>query len=206
MAILNLCYFCTEVAQISGCVSVATTVAMDLPSHNDLLRQRQLANDNSPLERIAFYHRCCDQAIPAWPHAFLAPSVVCPKIYMLKFIILKIPIILSTNSSIETCMQTFDSIHELRNGKRYNTAKTTTFSENNSSKGCLTLNSHEINDNEGPEICLLTQNEVNEQIKGFIAPDTRQLDDLTHPNCIRIITQGRIPMRVITPIDIRPTA
>ena len=49
-------------------------------------------------------------------------------------------------------MQASESIRELKNGKRYNTAITWTLSENNSSEGSPPMNSHEINENEGPKI------------------------------------------------------
>ena len=52
-------------------------------------------------------------------------------------------------------MQAFDSIRELSSEKRYITTTTKTMSENNSSEGCLAMNSHEINEKEGPEICTL---------------------------------------------------
>ena len=76
-------------------------------------------------------------------------------------------------------MQTFVSISELRNGKRYNTGKKTTMSESSSSKGSRAVNSHETSKNEGPEIRALTQEEVNEQVKSSIVFLTRQLEDLT---------------------------
>ena len=87
-----------------------------------------------------------------------------------------IHLILSINSNLETCVQAFDSIREFRNGKRYNTARTTTMSENRRSEGSHAMNSNEINENDVPEFRSLTQEEVNEKIKSFIM---RHLRDLT---------------------------
>ena len=84
----------------------------------------------------------------------------------------------NTSSSLETCMQTFDSIREFRNGKRDNIAGTATMGENNSSEGNSNLNSHETNGNEKTEIRTLTHEEGNEQSKNFIAQLTRRLDYL----------------------------
>ena len=52
-------------------------------------------------------------------------------------------------------------------------------SENNGPEGNSAINSHETGENEEPEIHTLTQKEVNEHIKSFIAPLTRQLKYLT---------------------------
>ena len=52
-------------------------------------------------------------------------------------------------------------------------------SKNNGPEGKSAKNSHETDENEEPEICTLTQEEVNEQINSFIAPLTNQLEDLT---------------------------
>ena len=67
-------------------------------------------------------------------------------------------------------MQVFDSIHEPKNGKKYNTASNTTMSKKSSSEGSPTMHSTETNENEGPEIQRLTQSEIDEQIKSFITP------------------------------------
>ena len=75
-------------------------------------------------------------------------------------------------------MQAFDSTRKLRNGKRYNAAKSKTMSKNSRSEGSLAVDSLEINENESPKIRTLTQ-EVNEQIKSFVAALTRRLKDLT---------------------------
>ena len=76
-------------------------------------------------------------------------------------------------------MESFDSIRKLRNVKRYNTITDTTLSENSCSEDNPVVNSHETNENESPETRAFTQEEVNEKIKTFIAPFTRQLEDLT---------------------------
>ena len=48
--------------------------------------------------------------------------------------------------------------------------------ENNSFEGSPLMNSHEMNRNGARENRISTQEENNEQIKGFIAPPTRQLE------------------------------
>ena len=52
-------------------------------------------------------------------------------------------------------------------------------SENSSSEGSSAMNSTDTNGNEGPEIPEITQAEVDEQIKSFIAFLTRQREDST---------------------------
>ena len=51
--------------------------------------------------------------------------------------------------------------------------------EDSSSTGGPSMNSPETNENEDSEMRALTQEEIDEQIKSFIAPLTRQLEDLT---------------------------
>ena len=82
-------------------------------------------------------------------------------------------------SSLETCMQAFDSIGELRNGKKNDSSSTTNMSENSRSEGSPAMNSTEINENEGPKIHAITQAEVDEQTKSFITPLVKQLGDFT---------------------------
>ena len=67
-------------------------------------------------------------------------------------------------------MQVFDSIHELKNGKKYNTASNTTMSKISSSEGSPTMHSTENNEKEGPEIQGINQSEIDEQIRRFITP------------------------------------
>ena len=76
-------------------------------------------------------------------------------------------------------MQAFDSISELRNSKKYNTASNTTMSESSMSEGSIDMNSTETNENAGPELHALTQAKVDAEIKSFITPLTTQLWDLT---------------------------
>ena len=52
-------------------------------------------------------------------------------------------------------------------------------SENNSSEGSSAMTFHETNENEGPKIRIWTQEDFDEQIKSFVAPLMRQLEDLT---------------------------
>ena len=68
-------------------------------------------------------------------------------------------------SSLEACMQVFDSIRTLRDGKRYYTTRNTTWSENSSSGGSLANNSDEINERGGPNNRALAQEDVDVQIK-----------------------------------------
>ena len=114
-------------------------------------------------------------------------------------------------------MQAFDLIREPKNVKRYNTARNTIMSGNSISEDNPAINSHETNEIEGPEICVSTQEEVNEQIKSSITYLTRQLEDLTriiqgmttasHPKYYQrkyqpgqIPTQGIARRRDISPI------
>ena len=53
-------------------------------------------------------------------------------------------------------------------------------SENKGSESHSAMNSQEFNENEEPEFHTLTQEEVNEQIKSFVAPLTRQVEVLIH--------------------------
>ena len=82
-------------------------------------------------------------------------------------------------SSLETCIKVFASIRKLRNGKKYDTASNTIKSENSNSEGNPAMNSRGTNKNEDPEVHAITQEEVDEQIKNFIATLTRKLWDLT---------------------------
>ena len=54
-------------------------------------------------------------------------------------------------------MQAFDPIREHRNGKRYKTANATKMTKISHSEGSSAMSSHEINENEEPEILTLTQ-------------------------------------------------
>ena len=72
-----------------------------------------------------------------------------------------------------------DSYRELRRGKMYNTKSGDTMSESGNLEDNRAANSLENTEGEVPEIRTLNQEAVNEQIKGFIAPPTRQLEELT---------------------------
>ena len=85
----------------------------------------------------------------------------------------------SINSSLKTCKQALDSNRELKNGKKNDAACTSIKNKNSSSDGSRAMNSPEANENEGPEIRAITEEEIDEPINSFIAPLTRQLEDLT---------------------------
>ena len=75
-------------------------------------------------------------------------------------------------------MPLFDSIRELRNGKKYKTA-TISMSEGNSSEANPIIIAHENKSDKECETHILTQEEFDEQIRDYIAHLTRQLEDLT---------------------------
>ena len=66
-------------------------------------------------------------------------------------------------------MKVFDSIRELRNGKKYDTASNAAMSENSNCEGRPALNYTEANETQGPKSRALNQAEVDEQINSFIA-------------------------------------
>ena len=66
---------------------------------------------------------------------------------------------------------------ELRNGKRYSRSAERKMSHDGSTEELVNRSSSENVEGESPEIQTLTQEAVNEQIRGFIAPVTRQLED-----------------------------
>ena len=72
-----------------------------------------------------------------------------------------------------------EDYRELRNGKWYNTAIERTMSENGSIEEHVTKKSSANVEREISETQTLNQKAVNEQTKGFIAPLTRQLEELT---------------------------
>ena len=74
-------------------------------------------------------------------------------------------------------MQSFDSLRELRNGKKCEIASNTTMGKNSSSEGSPAMNSAETNENAGLEHRAFLQAEVDEWIKSFIAPLTKELKD-----------------------------
>ena len=76
-------------------------------------------------------------------------------------------------------MLDFDIDRELRNRKRYNTDTDDKMSENGSIESSGIGNPWENIGKEIPQVGVLIQEAVKEQIKGFIAPLTRQLEELT---------------------------
>ena len=72
-----------------------------------------------------------------------------------------------------------EEYRELRKGKRYYTHTKQTLHYNSSIEENATGNSSENVEGEVSEIQTLTQEAVNEQIRGFIAPLTRQLEEFT---------------------------
>ena len=68
---------------------------------------------------------------------------------------------------------------ELRNEKRYQTSIERIMSNHGSSDEIANGVSSENVEGDIPEFQTLTQEAVNEQIRGFIAPLTRQLEELT---------------------------
>ena len=70
-------------------------------------------------------------------------------------------------------------IWELRNGKKHETATNSDKNENNRSETNPIMSAHGNNTDKGSETRILTQEEVDEQIRNYIAPLIRQLEDLT---------------------------
>ena len=68
---------------------------------------------------------------------------------------------------------------ELGNGKRYQTSIERTMSDHGSTEDIANGVSSENIEGEVSEIQTLTQEAINEQIRVFIAPLTRQLEELT---------------------------
>ena len=112
-------------------------------------------------------------------------------------------------------MQAFDCIRELKNGKRYDTTSNRVMSKTSVSEASPAMNPPETKEIEGPEVSAITQDEVDEKIKSFIAPLTRQLEDLTplvrgmttasHPNNYPSTGTSASSLVVVHP-DISPTS
>ena len=68
-------------------------------------------------------------------------------------------------------------IWELRNGKKHETATKSDKNENNRSETNPVMSAHGNNTDKGSETRILTQEEVDEQIRNYIAPSIRQLED-----------------------------
>ena len=80
---------------------------------------------------------------------------------------------------------------ELRNGERYQASIERIMSDHGSTEEIANGNSSENVEREVSEIQTLTQEAVNEQIIGFIAPLTRQLEELTR--LVQAMTTSRRP-------------
>ena len=76
-------------------------------------------------------------------------------------------------------MHDYAEYRELRNGKRYYTSIERTMSDNGSTEENVIGILSENVEGEVSEIQTLTQEAVNERIRGFIAPLTRQLEELS---------------------------
>ena len=76
-------------------------------------------------------------------------------------------------------MLDFYFYRELRNGKKYNADPARIMSENGSVEDNRAGNSSENTEEEVPQIRTLTQEALKEQIEGFMAPLTRQLEEFT---------------------------
>ena len=80
---------------------------------------------------------------------------------------------------------------ELRNGERYQASIERIMSDDGSTEEIANGNSSENVEREVSEIQTLTQVAVNEQIRGFISPLTRQLEELTR--LVQGMTTSRRP-------------
>ena len=80
---------------------------------------------------------------------------------------------------------------ELRNGKRYRTSDEREMSHHGSTEEIANRSSSEDVEGQIPDIQTLTQEAVNEQIRGFIAPLTHQLEELTR--LVQGMTTSRHP-------------
>ena len=76
-------------------------------------------------------------------------------------------------------MLNFFDYRELRNGKRYQTSDERILNHHGSTEEIAHRSSSENVEGELPEFQTLTQEAVNEQNRGFSAPLTRQLEELT---------------------------
>ena len=76
-------------------------------------------------------------------------------------------------------MQSFDSIQQLKNGKKYDTANGKKISENSYVESSPITNLRERNVEDEPEVHVLTQEELNAQIRNHIGPLSSQLEELT---------------------------
>ena len=83
------------------------------------------------------------------------------------------------NSSFENLMLLSSDYRELRNGKRYETSSERILCNHGSMEGITNRSSLRNIEGEVPLFQTWTQETTNEQIRGFMAPLTRQLEELT---------------------------
>ena len=81
-------------------------------------------------------------------------------------------------------MPVFGTLLELGNGKKYETNINTNMGKNNNSDTNPIMNANKNNTDNESETRILTQEEVDEQIRNYIAPFTGKLEYLTQ------LTQG----------------
>ena len=91
---------------------------------------------------------------------------------------------------------------ELRNGKRYQTSIERTMSNHGSTGEIANRISSENVEGEVPGFQTLTQEAVNEQIRGFIAPLIRQVEELAR--LAQGMTTSRHPGLSLVPFLVRP--
>ena len=72
-------------------------------------------------------------------------------------------------------MRVFDTVREMRIGRNYDADNDMNLSENNSSESSRITSAHGDNINNKSEARLLTQEEVDEQIRNYIAPMNKRL-------------------------------
>ena len=83
------------------------------------------------------------------------------------------------NSNLEIRMLNSINYRALRNGKRYLTSDKREMSHHGSTEDIANRSSSENVVGENPDTQTLTQEAVDERIRGFIAPLNRQLEELT---------------------------
>ena len=91
---------------------------------------------------------------------------------------------------------------ELRNGKRYQTSIERTMSNHGSTEELANRTSSENVEGEVPGFQTLTQKAFNEQIRGFIAPLTRQVEGLAR--LVQGMTTPRHPGLSLVPLLVPP--
>ena len=94
-------------------------------------------------------------------------------------------------------MQSFDSVWQLRNGKKYDTANTLKMNDSKNTESSPIVNAPGRNARDELEVHALTQEEVNEQVRNHIGPLTKQLQDLTR--LIQGMTTAQLPTSYLRP-------